>query len=51
MGKKRGESLFYFKELRVNGTAQLKATLAALEADLEDLDESVKYMALPCPVI
>lgn len=27
---------------------QLKATLAALEADLEDLDESVKYTNLSC---
>lgn len=26
-------------------TIQLKATLAALEADLEDLEESVKYVA------
>jgi hypothetical protein len=43
MGPKRSEVLLsaLFKH-KTDAGAQLKATLAALETDLEDLDDSVK---------
>jgi hypothetical protein len=45
MGKKRGAWLLVVVESMNESVLQLKAALAALEADLEDLEESVKYEA------